>query len=69
MELEERVTNLEMQNAYFEKHVADLNDVILNQQVVLETLRKKIASLESQVAALSEAQLKDSTEEAPPPHY
>ena len=60
-DFEERITQLEIRYTYSEEMLQTLSEVIRDQQVVIDGLKKEI----SRLAELQEAD----NEDAPPPHY
>jgi uncharacterized coiled-coil protein SlyX len=64
--IEERFVLLETKVAYFEKTNLDLNDVIIAQGRELDSLRKRLDSLERQLRASDEG---EPVPHERPPHY
>lgn len=64
--MEERLVELEVKVAYQEKTLAELNQVVLEQQQQIERLEKRLAMLKQQLTAEGEA---PGAPDEPPPHY
>lgn len=69
MSLEEQISELEIQSAHQEKLIADLNEVIIEQQSVIAKLESRLSVVESAVKDGTSSNIKDPSEEMPPPHY
>ena len=65
----ERIEALEVRVAYQEQAIEDLNAVITDQWKVIETLQRKLARLEEDLAEAEIAARAAGTVERPPPHY
>ena len=65
--MDERVTELEKLYAFHEQTIADLNEVIVDQQKRIETLETVLKNLQAQVTAGD--LVKKQEDETPPPHY
>lgn len=66
---DERIVDIETKIAYQEHMISDLNTVVIEQQVVIDELRKTTQALSRRVMELSEGlALSDSGSELPP-HY
>jgi uncharacterized coiled-coil protein SlyX len=66
MDLEARMTELEIAHAHHERTIAELNSVVIDQEGRIARLSSEIDRLKEQVAALLESEPADS---ARPPHY
>ncbi|MBN2039165.1 MAG: SlyX family protein [Spirochaetes bacterium] len=69
MNIEERITKIEMKLAHQENTVSELNDVIYSQQRTIDKLTAQIMKLETALKSMSSSDIKDISEEVPPPHY
>jgi SlyX protein len=69
MNIEERITELEIQFTHQENTIADLNDVILSQQKTIDSLESRLLKIESAIKSVSLSNIKDPSEESSPPHY
>ncbi len=69
MNIDDRITELEIQLTHQENTIADLNDVILSQQKIIDSLESRFLKIESEVKSGSVSNIKDPSEESPPPHY
>jgi len=68
MNTEDRITELEIQFTHQDNTIADLNDVILSQQKTIDNLESRLLKIESAIKS-GLSNIKDSSEESPPPHY
>lgn len=69
MDTEKRITALEELISYQEQTIADLNDVILDQQKTIQRLERRLSRMEEKIKEICISDIKDSSEESPPPHY
>lgn len=69
MNIEERVTELEIQLTHQENTIADLNNVILSQQKTIDSLESRFLKIDSAIKSVSLSNINDPSEESPPPHY
>lgn len=65
-ELEERLVNIETAIAIQERTIEDLNQVVIEQGKLIDTLKKQSRYL---LTRLEEETVKPLSEETPPPHY
>jgi SlyX protein len=63
----ERLERLEMRIAFQDQTIEDLNAVITEQWTVIETIRRRMSSMEEQVR--SGSYIADPSTDKPPPHY
>jgi SlyX protein len=63
----ERLERLEMRIAFQDQTIEDLNAVITEQWTVIETIRRRMGSMEEQVR--SGSYIADPSTDKPPPHY
>ena len=69
MDLESRLTNLEIRYAHQEEVLEVLNREIIAQRRLIEKQSDLIEILKSRLAALAESPVGRPEDEAPPPHY
>ena len=69
MNTEDRITELEIQFTHQKETIADLNDVILTQQKNIDSLESRLLKMESEIKSSSLSNIKDASDESPPPHY
>ena len=67
--MESRLTDLEIRLTHHEAALDEINDVLLTQQRVIETLRNELSTLQRQLRDLTSSNIASATEETPPPHY
>ncbi|AHC14126.1 SlyX family protein [Salinispira pacifica] len=67
--MEERLEALETKISYMENSIAELNDVLVDQQRSLDAHTKKIDSLIHLFRELKETGGEDSPHDSKPPHY
>lgn len=68
MNIEDRITELEIKSTHQEATIADLNDVILSQQKAIDSLESRLLKMETEIKSLS-SNIKNASDETPPPHY
>jgi uncharacterized coiled-coil protein SlyX len=66
MDLEPRMTELEIALAHQERLIGELNAVVIEQQTTIATLRAELDRLKEQVAQIL---AEEPLENARPPHY
>ena len=69
MDLESRLTNLEIRYAHQEEVLEVLNREIIAQRRLIEKQSDLIEILKSRLAALAESPVGRPEDEPPPPHY
>lgn len=67
-EYEARIEALEIRSAHQEMAIDDLSKIITDQWKLIETLKRKVALIDDQIAAVEQI-ARTGTKEAPPPHY
>ncbi len=65
-ETEQRLTEIEMALAHHEQLIDDLNEEIIRQGKIIDSLVKETKLL---IEAIKESNVKPLSEETPPPHY
>jgi uncharacterized coiled-coil protein SlyX len=68
MDIEDRITELEIKSAHQEATIADLNDVIFSQQKTIDSLEPRLLKMETELKSLA-SNIKNASEEDAPPHY
>jgi len=63
------LTDLEIKIAYQDKIIADLNDVVTEQQNTIERLTTRLDKLETDFRNQLGSDVKEIDQETPPPHY
>ncbi len=69
MDIDKKITELEIHVSHQEQTIEDLNQVMLSQQEKIDELRSELLRLERAFKDLSSSVAKDISEESPPPHY
>jgi SlyX protein len=64
-----RIDDLEVRVAFQDQAIEDLNATITEQWRTIETLTRKLARLEEELAEAESAAREVGTRERPPPHY
>ena len=64
MDAETRFIELETRNAHLERHVAELSEVVFEQQRALDALRAQLRVMNARVEGQGDAQVNEK-----PPHY
>jgi SlyX protein len=67
--MQERLTELEIKLAHLEDHIEVLNDAVIRQQGLIETLEQKLARLKDRFEAEREAGADGDPADEKPPHY
>ena len=67
--MNERITELEMQLAFQDNTINELNRVITDQQSQIDSLREQMELLHKKLQSLSESVVLHDENEPPPPHY
>ena len=67
--MESRLTDLEIRLTHHEAALEEINEVLLKQQTLLESLRGDLAALQRQLRDMTPSNIADISEETPPPHY
>ena len=69
MNHETRIAELESRFTYQEAGLQELNDVIVHQQKMLDTLSNQIELLRQQMRVQAQFDVLPVSQEQPPPHY
>ena len=65
----ERLTQVEMNQAFHDDSIEALERTIASQHQDIQLLEKKIALLSDYIKSLKQDGIKDPQDEVPPPHY
>lgn len=66
--MKDRLIEIETKHAYLENTVDELNSVVVKQQNQIDDLTKQVQRFLSEMSSLV-SQIKDNSDEAPPPHF
>ena len=69
MNYETRIVDLETRFTYQEAGLQELNDVIMHQQKMLDTLSNQMELLRQQMRVQAQFDVLPVSQEQPPPHY
>lgn len=69
MQLEERLTALEIHLMHQEATIQELNDVVIRQEQELDRISRDLELLKGQMRSLLPSITRTTDEEQPPPHY
>jgi len=67
--MEDRFIELETRISFQESTIHDLNDIITRQQKQIDDLNLQMELLKKRVQSIQPSNIKDESEETPPPHY
>ncbi len=67
--MERRLVELELHFMQQEHTIQELNEIVCQQALAIETLKRDFAALKEQFMVLSPSVSRDSSQEEPPPHY
>lgn len=67
--MESRFTDLEIRLTHQEAALEEINDVLLQQHALIETLRAEVTALQRQIREMAPVNLAAATDETLPPHY
>ncbi len=67
--LEDRMINLEAKFAYQDHTIQELNEVMIRQQIQIDTLENKLRHIQNHLKNIASSDLERPENEAPPPHY
>lgn len=65
----ERLTDLEIKQAFQEDLLETLNKIVSEQQVQIELLQGQVRLLYQQLKSIQPSDIAEIVDEAPPPHY
>ena len=69
MDQNAHIVDLETRLTYQEAALQELNDVIVRQQKMLDSLGAQLASIRQQMRAQAQFDVLPTSQEPPPPHY
>ena len=69
MTIENRIAELEIKFAHQDNTISELNDVIISHQKTIDDPESRLLIMESIVRRFLPPEIKDLSEESPPPHY
>lgn len=67
--MEERINELELRYMHQEKTIGELNEIVCQQGLAIELLKREIALLKEQSLLMNPSVTRDPDQEEPPPHY
>ena len=67
--MEDKITDIEIRIAHQEAAIEEINKTILKQHNQIESLITDLSILRKQLKDVSENNIVDQSDEAPPPHY
>ncbi len=67
--MEERIDELELRYMHQEKTIGELNEIVCQQWLAIELLKREIALLKEQSLLMNPSVTRDPDQEEPPPHY
>jgi SlyX protein len=67
--MEQRIKELELGYMHQEKTIEELNQIVCQQELSVEQLKREIIILKEQFRQVSPAISRDFDQEKPPPHY
>jgi len=67
--MENRLIELETRLSFQEDTIHQLNEVITRQQNQIDLLQEQVDDLKKRVQTVQTSNIKDESEETPPPHY
>lgn len=67
--MEERIDELELRYMHQEKTIGELNEIVCQQGLSIELLKREIALLKEQSLLMNPSVTRDPDQEEPPPHY
>ncbi|PSW19206.1 SlyX protein [Photobacterium sanctipauli] len=68
-QLQARIDELEMKQAFQEQTIEDLNQALTAQQFVLDKMQTQMKFMIGKVKGMEPSNLASESEETPPPHY
>lgn len=67
--MESRLTDLEIRLTHQEAALQEMNEVLLKQHSMLQSMSADLAALQRQLRDITASNIADAAEETPPPHY
>ncbi|WP_318457898.1 SlyX family protein [Photobacterium leiognathi] len=68
-QLQHRIDELEMKQAFQEQTIDDLNEALTKQQFMIDKMEVQLRFLVGKVKGMQTSNLATESEETPPPHY
>lgn len=67
--MEERIDELELRYMHQEKTIGELNEIVCQQGLAIELLKRELTLLKQQSLLMNPSVTRDPDQEEPPPHY
>lgn len=67
--MEERIDELELRYMHQEKTIGELNEIVCQQGLAIELLKRELTQLKQQSLLMNPSVTRDPDQEEPPPHY
>lgn len=67
--MEDRIDELELRYMHQEKTLQELNEIVCQQELAIEQLKREVALLKEQSLLMNPSVTRDPDQEEPPPHY
>ena len=67
--MESRIIDLEIRLTHQEAMLQELNDVIIHQQKMIDSLNAEVGKLKQHLRESAPSNIADASQETPPPHY
>ncbi|MDD2897338.1 MAG: SlyX family protein [Desulfuromonadaceae bacterium] len=67
--MENRLVELELRYMQQEQTIQELNEIVCQQALSIETLKRDFMTLKEQLMVMAPSVSGDSSQEEPPPHY
>lgn len=67
--MESKITDLEIRLTHHEAALEEINEVLLKQQGIIQSLRNDLNALQRQLREITPSNIASAAEETPPPHY
>lgn len=67
--MSERITDLEIQLTHQQQQVEELNDLLYRQQQEIDALTLELRRIKEQLQIVLPSLVRETADEAPPPHY
>ncbi|MBC7003493.1 SlyX family protein [Photobacterium sp. BZF1] len=68
-QLQARIDELEMKQAFQEQTIEDLNQALTEQQFLIDKMQTQLKFMVGKVKGMEPSNLANESEETPPPHY
>ncbi|AJR07299.1 SlyX protein [Photobacterium gaetbulicola] len=68
-QLQARIDELEMKQAFQEQTIEDLNQALTEQQFLIDKMQTQLKFMVGKVKGMEPSNLASESEETPPPHY